>query len=56
VIELVVYREFSDGDEEIGVLTYESGHLWVHVGDFDYCLTWPNVFTYIQPFIVIGVL
>lgn len=38
--ELVVYREFPDGSDELGVLTYENGYFWVHVGCFsyyDYC-------------------
>lgn len=34
---LVVYREFPDGADELGVLTYEQGHFWVCVGGFDYC-------------------
>jgi hypothetical protein len=43
---LIVYREFPDGTDEIGVLTFESSGFWVHVGDFDYCLSigitnWP---------------
>lgn len=58
---LVVYREFPDGDDEIGVLTYEAGHFWVHVGDvvhggeFDYCLSLVNPFYgNPYPFLILG--
>jgi hypothetical protein len=33
--ELVVYRDFGDDTEEIGILTPDG---WVHVGDFEYYL------------------
>jgi hypothetical protein len=51
----IVYREFPDGDEEIGVLTFEDGHGWVHVGDFDYCLSLGH-YAESVPFSIIGVL
>lgn len=47
----VVYREFPDGEDEIGILTFESGHFWAHVGDFDYCLT---IYKTDYPFQIIG--
>lgn len=52
--QLVVYREFDDGEDEIGILTFERmGQVWVHVGDFDYYLNWNSFGT---PFTIIGFL
>lgn len=48
---LVVFREFEDGDHEIGVVTLENNVYWIHVGDFDYVLEWCRT-----PFIIIGTL
>lgn len=53
---LVVYRDFGDGSEEIGVLTCENGIFWVHVGDFTYCLTLSGYSFSDFPFIILGVL
>lgn len=57
--ELVVYREFDDGTDEIGVLTYEDNGFWIHVGDFDYFLSWGRYLPghgrfFNWPFIIIG--
>ncbi len=54
-LEFLVYRTFSDGTDEIGVMTFENGHMWIHVGDFDYCLSlsrFPQEF----PFEIWGIL
>lgn len=48
---LVVFREFYDGQCELGIMTLENGYLWVHVGDFHYCL---NVNSFEYPFTSIG--
>ncbi len=45
----IYFREFDDGDFEIGILKDN----WMHVGDFDYYMPW-NRFT--QPFTWIGYL
>lgn len=52
-MELVVYREFDDGSEEIGILTADG---WVHVGDFDYFI--PMAYTWYSdcPFVILGTL
>lgn len=55
MMEFLVYRTFSDGTDELGVMTFENGHMWIHVGDFDYCLTlfrFPQEF----PFEIWGIL
>lgn len=52
-MELVVYREFPDGENEIGVLTIENGYAWIDVEDFDYCHA---VTESEYSFVVIGVL
>jgi len=52
---LVVYREFESGEEEIGVLTYETHGFWVDVGDFKYFLSWGDNFHFsLYPFQIIG--
>ena len=51
--ELVVYREFDDGTDEIGILILDNYGYWVHVGNFDYFLSWNN---FNWPFTIIGVL
>ena len=53
MMELIVFREFEDGECELGILTLETHGYWVNVGDFDYYLPW-NKFDY--PFTIIGVL
>jgi hypothetical protein len=43
----IYFREFADGDFEIGILEGD----WMHVGDFDYYMPW-NRFE--NPFTLIG--
>jgi hypothetical protein len=52
--ELIVYREFDDGSDEIGVLTYDTHGFWIHVGDFDYYLCWPQARISDVPFMILG--
>lgn len=55
-MEMVVYREFSDGSEEIGTMTIEGNHCWVNVGDFDYCISMWGYLSSEFPFIILGTL
>jgi hypothetical protein len=50
-VNLVVYRDFGDGSDELGVLTFENGRYWVKVGNWDYHYT---IFDTDFPWTIIG--